>query len=183
MTSKVDFTDQEWSVLHDALLGAGQIIAIADPTSKGDLTREARAIEGFFAELRDQAQRVGLENKLLEALVTDTLAPEVNVDAWSPATGSEGMAELKRATLSGIKQAAHLLDAKATSAEATDIKIKMYQLAGQTAAASKEGSFLGFGGTRVTDAERTALNELAGALGIDPAAAAESWPLPGEPGQ
>jgi hypothetical protein len=180
MTTKASFTDEEWALLQSALLDAGRYIALADPTSEADLTREARAMEGFFADTRDQAARLGLSNKLLEELVTDTFGGAVDVDAWLPAVGSTEMAELRQFTLGDIRRAATVLDAKALPEEAREIKIKMYQLAGQTAAASKERSFLGFGGKRVSDAERTALNEVADALGIDPADAAESWPLPGE---
>jgi hypothetical protein len=180
MTTKANFTEQEWDLLQSALLDAGRYIALADPVSKSDLTKEARAMDDFFADVRDRASRLGLEDTLLQELVTDTFNGSSDVDAWLPAVGSPQMNDLKKFTLDDIRQAAAILDAKATPEEAKDIKIKMYQLAGTTAAAAKEGSFLGFGGKRVTDAERAALNEIAAALGVNPGDAATSWPLPGE---
>lgn len=180
MSAKENFSTQEWNLLQRALLDAGRYIVMADPRSQADVTRGARAIDQFYAELRDRATRLGLDNSLLAALLTDTSSQPPLEQAPLPQPGSKEFEDLRRHTLDNIKQAAALLAAKATPEEAKDIKIKMYQLAGETAAASKQGSFMGFGGTRVTDAEKAALNELSDALGIDPADAAETWALPGE---
>jgi hypothetical protein len=180
MTTKEAFTEQEWTLLQRALSESGNYLIAADPASKGDVTREARAISSFFADLNDKATRLGLDNELLEALLTDDASPR-DMDPGALNFSAQELATWRRSTLDSIKAAIALLDAKATPVEAKDVKIKMYQLAATTAAASKEGSFLGMGGERLTDAEKAALKEVADTLEIDPAEAAESWDLPGQP--
>jgi hypothetical protein len=163
MTAKDLFTEQEWAVLRRALTAPGLYIVAADPRGEGDITREARAMEQFYADMRDQAERLGLSNKVLEALLTDTSsapASEQGDDA--------DLIALRQKYLDTIKEAVSILSAKASQQDVDEIKRMMYELAGQTAVASKEGSFLGMRGTRVTEAEKAALKEIADALGIQP---------------
>jgi hypothetical protein len=56
------------------------------------------------------------------------------------------------------------LDAKAP-ADATAFKAWLKHVAEKVAEASTEGGFLGFGGVRVTDAEKASIAEVAQALG------------------
>jgi hypothetical protein len=182
MTTKDAFTSDEWQTLQQGFLDAGRYLVLADPTSAADLAKGARAIAGFFSDLRDQAVRLGEGSQLLQALLADSagVADEDTLETL-PNLASPEMAALRQKTLEGARQAGALLDAKATPDEARDLKIKMYQLAGQTAAASKQGSFFGIGGVRVSDAEKAALAEVATALNVNPDDASESWPLPGQP--
>jgi len=55
---------------------------------------------------------------------------------------------------------------KATAEEASAYKAMLISVAEKTAQASKEGGFLGFGGTRVSSAEQSFLNEVKTQLGI-----------------
>lgn len=183
MTTKSAFTTDEWTALKTGFLDAGRYLVLADPIGRGDMTKEARAIASFFTELRDQAARTGLNNALLQALLTDSEPAEQSTDLsmWSmPNIASEAMADLKRDTLASIEKAGALLDTKASPIEASEIKLKIYQLAGQTAAAAKEGSFFGIGGVRLTLAEKAALEDVARALNINPAEAADAPKLPGQ---
>lgn len=181
MTTKDAFTNDEWQTLRRGIYDAGRYLALADPTSPADLAKGARAISGFFNDLRDQAARLGEGSLLLQAILADPagVADDDTLDTL-PNLASPEMAALRQKTLDSVRQAGALLDAKATPEEARDLKIKMYQLAGQTAAASKQGSFLGIGGVRVTDTEKAALAQVAAALNVNPADATESWPLPGQ---
>jgi hypothetical protein len=183
MTNKSAFTAEEWVTLKTGLLDAGRYLVLADPIGRSDMTREARAIAGFYANLRDQATRTGLHNALLQALVLDGDASEQSSDlsVWSmPNLASEELVKVKSSTLANIEQAGALLDAKASPEEAKEIKLQMYTLAGLTAGAAKEGSFLGIGGVRLTLAEKAALEDVARVLNVNPAEAAGSTPLPGQ---
>ena len=183
MTTKAAFTEQEWTLLKTGLLDAGRYLVLADPIAKSDITKEARAIGEFFSNLRDLASRTGLSNELLQALVLDGDATQQSSDlsVWSmPNLASEEMANAKRGTLENIEKAGALLDAKATPDEAKEIKVKMYQLAGVTAGAAKEGSFMGIGGVRLTLAEKAALEDVARVLNVNPDDAAGSIKLPGQ---
>jgi hypothetical protein len=63
------------------------------------------------------------------------------------------------------KQAVALVEQK-SPAEAQDYKRWLLSMAHSTAAASKEGGFLGFGGTVVSETETAAVRDLALALGM-----------------
>jgi hypothetical protein len=73
---------------------------------------------------------------------------------------------VKKTALEALKAAAALLDAKATPDEAAEIKSWLYDVSVKAANAAKEGGFLGFGGTRVSEKEKAALQEIAGILGV-----------------
>jgi hypothetical protein len=183
MTTKDAFTAEEWTTLKTGILDAGRYLVLADPISRSDLTKEARAIGGYFSDLRSQAQRTGLQNELLQALVLDGDASEQTSDlsVWSmPNLASEEMAKAKSSTLANIENAGALLDAKASPDEAKEIKVRMYELAGLTAGAAKEGSFMGIGGVRVTLAEKAALEDIARVLSVNPDDAAGAPSLPGQ---
>jgi hypothetical protein len=51
-------------------------------------------------------------------------------------------------------------------AEAQEFKTWLMSIARRAAEAAKEGGFLGFGGTQVSDKEQSALSQLGAALGV-----------------
>ena len=74
-------------------------------------------------------------------------------------------ADLKAKSLETLKQAAALLEAKAP-ADAAAVKQWFYHISEKVAdaGADAEGGLMGFGGTKVTDAEKAALSEISAAL-------------------
>ena len=70
-------------------------------------------------------------------------------------------ADLKAKCLDALKQASALLEAKAPG-DAAAVKQWFYHISQKVADA--EGGFMGFGGTKVTDAEKAALSEISVAL-------------------
>ncbi|HOX95187.1 MAG TPA: hypothetical protein PKV09_10370, partial [Syntrophales bacterium] len=74
------------------------------------------------------------------------------------------MANLKAAVLERVKEAANLVNGKATPEEARAYKLMVMTVAEKAANAAKEGGFLGFGGVRVSSAEQSFLNEVKAAL-------------------
>jgi hypothetical protein len=63
-----------------------------------------------------------------------------------------------------LRQASAVLDAKAP-ADAPAFKAWLNGVAAKVAEASTEGGFLGFGGVKVSDAEKATLADIAKALG------------------
>ena len=63
-----------------------------------------------------------------------------------------------------LRQASAVLDAKAP-ADAPAFKAWLNSVAAKVAEASTEGGFLGFGGVKVSDAEKATLGDIAKALG------------------
>ena len=73
-------------------------------------------------------------------------------------------AECVKRSLTGLKKVSTILDAKAPD-DAAAFKAWLCTISQKVAAASVEGAFLGFGGQRVSDAEKATLADIAKSLG------------------
>jgi hypothetical protein len=76
----------------------------------------------------------------------------------------------RRDAAEGFVERARECAAKAPSAEADGFKRWIVGVGKNVAEASNEGGFLGFGGTKVSEAEKQALQAIAQALGVPDAA-------------
>jgi hypothetical protein len=109
--------------------------------------------------------------------IADTLASEIVADyEESEARGAirgairdlargRTPAEATTAAIARLSEVARIVDAKAP-AEADAFKVWISETAASVAEASTEGGFLGFGGTKVSEAERRTLAEIDAALGL-----------------
>jgi hypothetical protein len=84
----------------------------------------------------------------------------------APAQQPKSIEEARTLALDHVRRTAALVDAKGPPADAQAFKRWLVDVGQKVAEASKEGGFLGFGGTQVTDEERAAVGELSAALGI-----------------
>ena len=144
MTAKADFTEQEWDTVLEGPPSAGLIVVTA---SRGGTFRETFAIGKAYAEARKQHGASQLLDEIVSA------KPEVDHTRYhSPE-------ELKEHALQHIRDAVALLQAKATPQELEDYRGFVLGLAERVAAAHSEH------GEEVSEAERTAIGEIDGALG------------------
>ena len=74
-------------------------------------------------------------------------------------------ADVKARAIAALRDIGALLDARAPE-DAPAFKAWLRQTAERAADASSEGGFLGFGGVRVSDAEKATLAEISAALGL-----------------
>jgi hypothetical protein len=81
------------------------------------------------------------------------------------AKGIDSAAKLSAQTLEDAREAAQLLDAKVDAATASQYRAWALGVAEKVAMASTEGGFLGFGGTRLSDEEKTVIAQVKAALG------------------
>jgi hypothetical protein len=149
MTGKSDFTDEEWEQILQGPPTAGLIVITAQ---RGGSFRESFSMAKAYSEARRQHG----DSELLDTIASTK--PEVDHTRYhSPE-------ELKEHGLGHLRDAVALLEQKATPEEVDDYKRFVINLAQRVAEAHKEG-FLGLSGERVSDAEREAIEEIAGALG------------------
>jgi hypothetical protein len=153
MTKKADFNAEEWSLLTEAPAVAGMIVITAD---RGGMIRESMSMGRAYAE----AQKELAATELLDEIVS--ARPDVDPDRYKSPD------ELRERGLARITEAVNLLERKATPEETEGYRRFVVHLADTVAHAKKEGGVLGIGGKPVSDAERTALEEVASALGTDP---------------
>jgi hypothetical protein len=166
MSTKTDYSAEEWKVVLRAPLMAGLAVVAASPSGPLGVLREMFAVGKLVAETKTQAQGPsGSSNELLRSLVAELASP----DAQGQFDASElrGLApeRLRAHALDGCRALAAVLDRKASREEADGVKRWLVSLAQRTAEAAKEGGFLGLGGTSVSETERAAVQEVARALG------------------
>jgi hypothetical protein len=154
MTKKAEFNAEEWSTVVEGPVYAGMHVISAD---RGGSLRESLAMGRVYQEARASQG----ESELLDELVTSPPA----IDSSRVGEGAD-VAALAQERL---REAMSILEAKATPAEVDSYKRFVMTVAQAAAAAHKEGGFLGIGGTRVSEAENKALDEISMTLGAPPA--------------
>ena len=123
MTGKADFDEQEWDTVLEGPTSAGVIVMAAE---KGGSFREAFAMAKVYTEARKEHG----DSQLLDEIAAHR--PEVD----RTRTGS--LEELKVHGLERIRDAAALVDRKATSEEAAEYRRFVISVAKRVAAAKKE---------------------------------------------
>jgi hypothetical protein len=73
-------------------------------------------------------------------------------------------ADCVQRSLANLREVSKILDAKAP-ADAVAFKAWLRRISQNVAEAASEGSFLGFGGVRISEAEKATLDDIAEALG------------------
>jgi len=154
MTTKTDFTTDEWNLLLMAPVHAATYIMTADMSIMGAL-REMRALGWFITH----PSPPGSAGELINALLADIQAKSKNKERLISPTAEEGQ-DPREPARQGLQQAATLVEAKCSPEEAAGFKLWLVEVAQAIAAADKEGGFLGIGGQRISDKEQAALAEL-----------------------
>jgi hypothetical protein len=164
MSGKTDYSADEWKICLRAPLMAGLTVIAASPSGPLGVLREMFAVGKLVSETRAQAG----SNELLRALVSEIGAPDARGQMDASELRGLGTEQLRAHALDACRAFAALVDRKASPEEAEGVKRWLVGIAQRTAEAAKEGGFLGFGGTPVSQAESTAVRDVARALGIPP---------------
>jgi hypothetical protein len=155
MTSKQDFSDQEWTRIRRAPLVAGVAISLADPGGPIEVAKES------VASLRS-ATLPPSQEELLAAVALDMQAlaqqRQNPLGGFRPTSGQQVLEELRAVN--------ELVTAKATPQEAEAFRRWLVAAAQAAADAAKEGGFMGFGAEQVSAGERQMLDRVRGALGM-----------------
>jgi len=146
MTKKAEFNAEEWSVVAGAPLLAAMLVISAD---KGGSVRETVAVARAYAEAKKSH-----DGELMSALLAEAPGKQVSGQART-------REEVVAAAQDGLRQAIAILERVAAEDEVVEYKRFVFSLAETAAQAHKEGGFLGVGGTPVSEAEQTALDEIA----------------------
>ena len=160
MTTKTDYTSEEWEQLLEAPMSIAMYIAVAGPSVFGSI-KEAMSVAKNIAKKSQEAN-----TELLSALLADFQDKE-SAKLAKPEFESKDPASIKKEILDELNAVVTILNDKATPEESAEVKAWLYQVGVDVANASKEGGFLGIGAVRVSDAEKAALGEIASALGVE----------------
>jgi transcription antitermination factor NusG len=155
MTSRQDFTDEEWTRIRRAPLVAGFAISIADPGGPIELTKET------MASLRSATLPPSRE-ELLAAVALDVQAmaqqKQNPLGNFKPTNGQLVLDELRAVN--------EIVTAKATPQEVEAFRGWLVATAQAAADAAKEGGFMGFGAEQVSAGEQQMLAQVRAALGL-----------------
>jgi hypothetical protein len=144
MTTKADFSPEEWKVVLEGPPTAGMIVVTA---AHGGTFRETIAMAKAYAEARGEHG----ESELLDEIVATK--PEVDHTRYHSAE------VLRENGLGHLRNAVAVLKSKATTEELDDYRRFVLTLAGKVAAAHREH------GQAVSPAEAEAIQQLTEAIG------------------
>jgi len=157
MTTKSDFTEEEWVRVRRAPFVAGMAISLADPGGPIEMARESMATvktatnpptrEQLLADvaLDIQSMTQQRQNPLSDFKVTDA--------------GQAG-----QQILDELRAVKDLVAAKAAPEETSAFGQWLLATAQAAADAAKEGGFMGFGATQVSQGEKDMLDKVRSAV-------------------
>lgn len=156
------FTNEDLTLLRRAAVLAGGTIAITKYSGAGGTRDEFR---GIIEGLQEAAARYP-DNPLVQALVSDETRAEADglYPQFRQDPTQKTYDDFKLAALNRCGQAAELLQEKAPPEQAAEVKAAIISMCEHVAQRAKEGSVLGFGGTRVDPLETAAVEQVRRAL-------------------
>ena len=136
---------------------ASILVVAASPSGPVGLVQESTAAGKMVIQTAKTAQ-----TPLLKELAQD-LTEKMTIPKPPPGATP---AQVQAAAIEILQRTSALLAAKATPEETSEVKQWLADVAKATAEASKEGGFLGVGGTLVSEEEKTVLASINSTLGL-----------------
>jgi hypothetical protein len=156
MTTRADFTEEEWLRLGRAPLVAGLAISIADPGGPIETVKESTAALRTIV-----AAAEGNDHGAFVKAIAHDVA-ELARQRHNPLAGFHPKGRHARdAILDELRAVNTLVVERATPEETADYRELIKTAAQQTALAAKEGGFLGIGAELVSEREQQMLDTLA----------------------
>jgi hypothetical protein len=164
MADKTSFTSGEWSQVLESVMLSGMAVTAADPSGLLGMLKESMATGRSLVSAKSDPQA----NDLVRAVAAEFQTSEGRKAArdrlHATLKGSKAI-DVRAKSIAALQEVAALIDAKAPG-DARGFKAWLHNIAEDAAEASSEGGFLGFGGVKVSDAEKATLGEVSTALGL-----------------
>jgi hypothetical protein len=155
MTTKTDFTEEEWVRLGRAPIVAGMAISLADPGGPIETIKESSAAIRTVLE----AAKGGGHGEFVQAVAHDVA--EKARHRQNPMAGFRPKGpDARDEVLEELRAVNALLVEKTTPEETAEFREWLRTAAQRAATAAKEGGFLGFNAERVSENEQQMLDTL-----------------------
>jgi hypothetical protein len=158
MTTKSDFTEEEWVRVRRAPFVAGMAISMADPGGPIELTKETSASLESATNPPSREQLLAEIALDIQAMTQQRQNP---LTGFKPTQGSDPRQQMVE-ELGGVTA---IVSSKATAEETAAFKQWLLTTAQAAADAAKEGGFLGIGAVQVSEGEKSMLEQLRAAIG------------------
>ena len=158
MTTKSDFTEDEWVRVRRAPFVAGMAISMADPGGPIELTKETSASLKSATNPPSREQLLAEIALDIQAMTQDRQNP---LGDFKPTKGSDPRQQL----VDELAAVTAIVSSKATTEETAAFRQWLLNTAQAAADAAKEGGFLGFGAVQVSEGEKSMLDQLRAAIG------------------
>jgi hypothetical protein len=164
MATKADFTVDEWKLILGSPMLTGMAVTLAEPSGLWGLMQEGMASGQALLAARKDPGALSLVKDIVADMETGDGRTAAREGVKAQLTGKTP-AELKAQVLTTLTRVSDILDAKA-GADSGPFKAWLKHVSERVAEASTEGGFLGFGGVKVTEAEKASIEDVARALNI-----------------
>lgn len=158
MTTKSDFTEDEWSRIVRAPFVAGMAISLADPGGPIEATKETMATLKSATNPPSREQLLAEVALEIQALTQQKQSP---LRGYRPTTEGGPAGEQLLEELRAVQA---LVAAKAAPDEAAAFGRWLVVAAQAAADAAKEGGFMGFGAQQVSEREKAMLDQVRAAI-------------------
>jgi hypothetical protein len=154
MTTKSDFTEEEWARVRRAPFVAGMAISMADPGGPIEMAKESM---GTVKSATNPPSREQLLTDIALDLQSMTQQRQNPLKDFKPQAPDQIQEELRAVS--------DLVTSKASAEEAAAFKQWLLTTAQAAADAAKEGGFMGFGAIQVSEGETKMLDQLRATIG------------------
>ena len=158
MTTKSDFTEEEWVRVRRAPFVAGMAISMADPGGPIELTKETSASLKSATNPPSREQLLAEIALDIQAMTQQRQNP---LTGFKPTQGSDPRQQM----VEELGAVTAIVSSKATAEETAAFKQWLLTTAQAAADAAKEGGFLGIGAVQVSEGEKSMLEQLRAAIG------------------
>jgi hypothetical protein len=158
MTTKSDFTEEEWIRVRRAPFVAGMAISLADPGGPIELVKESTA------SLKSATNPPTHEQLLAEIALDVQAMTQQRQNPLSDFKPNNAMLAGQQ-ILDELRAVITIVSSKAAAEEIAALKEWLLTTAQAAADAAKEGGFMGIGATQVSQGEKAMLDQVRTAIG------------------
>jgi hypothetical protein len=155
MTSKADFTDEDWTRLKRAPFVAGMAISLADPGGPIEAFHETKATLKTVLAAAEGDDHGDLVGELAREVTDDSRHHHNPLGGFKPKAATAGVEILDE-----LRSVNGIASEKAAPEDAAAFRAWLIDAAQASANAAKEGGFMGWHAERVSAGEQRMLDNL-----------------------
>jgi hypothetical protein len=156
MTSKSDFTDEEWTRIKRAPFVAGMAISLADPGGPIEAFKETAAVLKIVLGEAESGGHGDLVAEVAREVSAEAKERKNPLSGFKPSGGANAGVQI----LDELRAVDGIVAAKVTPEDAAGFREWLLAAAQASANAAKEGGFFGFHAERVSKGEQDMLDKL-----------------------